>query len=98
MIGRDERAISRTAAAEHGQTKHDSISSGRDPFSQTGNATSALAKPRAALQVGAYEIVPMHFGDGDRAGANDCGSSERRHPQGGGRGATRPDEHGQSDE
>jgi hypothetical protein len=38
MIGRDERAISRAAAAEHGQTEHGSISSGRDAVSQTGNA------------------------------------------------------------
>jgi hypothetical protein len=37
MIGRDERAISRAAAAEHGQTEHDSITSGRNAVSQTGN-------------------------------------------------------------
>ena len=30
MIGRDERAISSAAAAEHGQCEHASISSGRE--------------------------------------------------------------------
>jgi len=37
MIGGDERAISRAAAAEHGQGEHRSISSGRTAFSQIGN-------------------------------------------------------------
>ena len=37
MIGRDERAISGAAAAEHGQCEHASISSGRPRVSQIGN-------------------------------------------------------------
>ena len=37
VIGRDERAISSAAAAEHGQGEHRSIISGRNPLSQTGN-------------------------------------------------------------
>jgi hypothetical protein len=37
MIGRDERAIPRAAAAEHRQCEHASISSGRALVSQIGN-------------------------------------------------------------
>ena len=37
MIGGDERAISRAAAAEHGQCEHASISSGHRRVSQIGN-------------------------------------------------------------
>jgi hypothetical protein len=37
MIGRDERAISGAAAAEHGQSEHASISSGDVSLSQIGN-------------------------------------------------------------
>ena len=37
MIRRDERAIARAAAAEHGQSEHASISSGRRRVSQIGN-------------------------------------------------------------
>ena len=41
MIGRDERAISGAAAAEHGQTEHSSISSGHRRVSQIGNGIGA---------------------------------------------------------
>ena len=37
MIGRDHGAVSRAAAAEHGQSEHASISSGRRRVSQIGN-------------------------------------------------------------
>ena len=37
MIGRDQRAIPRAAAAEHGQCEHVPISSGHRRVSQTGN-------------------------------------------------------------
>jgi hypothetical protein len=37
MIRRDQRAIPRAAAAEHGQCEHASISSGRRRVSQIGN-------------------------------------------------------------
>ena len=40
MIGRDERAISRAAAAEHGQSEHRWISSGRSPISQIRNGAA----------------------------------------------------------
>ena len=40
MIGRDQRAISRAAAAEHGQSEHASISSGRRRVSQIGNGNT----------------------------------------------------------
>ena len=46
MIGRDERAISRAAAAEHRQSEHASISSGRRRVSQIGNG---MHKKKARL-------------------------------------------------
>jgi len=41
MIGSDQRAIPRAAAAEHGQSEHRSISSGRRRVSQIGNGIRA---------------------------------------------------------
>ena len=48
MIGRDERAISRAAAAEHRQCEHASISSGRSRVSQIRNGSVRHFSPVAA--------------------------------------------------